>query len=118
MLLAARCHRLAPLVAPVRPSWKDRYPIIPIERYAEWRTPVGLPFDPWMRVHARLGGAVVRPEPRSMEITQPVDDWEAWIGMSLPDDGEYVFPSGLAPLSVAGGVGQYWEPNVWMLHKV
>jgi len=37
MAAVARRHRLAPLVAPVRPSWKDRYPLIPIERYASWR---------------------------------------------------------------------------------
>lgn len=118
MALAARVRGLAPLVAPVRPSWKDRYPITSIERYARWQTPEGLPFDPWMRVHARLGGSILRPEPHSMEITRPVADWERWINMALPDDGDYVFPSGLAPLSVNGDVGQYWEPNVWMLHDV
>lgn len=25
------------VIAPVRPTWKERYPLIPIERYAEWR---------------------------------------------------------------------------------
>ena len=32
----ARLAGLAPLVAPVRPSWKSRYPLTPIERYAVW----------------------------------------------------------------------------------
>jgi hypothetical protein len=36
--------------------------------------------------------------------------------MAFPDDGQYVFPHGLAPLTVSGGEGDYWEPNVWMLH--
>src|SRR5258708_31304265 len=36
------------LIAPVRPSWKDRYPLIPIAEYAAWRRADGLPFDPWM----------------------------------------------------------------------
>jgi hypothetical protein len=31
----ARSADLAPLVAPVRPSWKDRYPLTPIDRYAQ-----------------------------------------------------------------------------------
>jgi hypothetical protein len=57
----------------------------------------GLPFDPWMRVHARLGATVVRAEPRSMEFTAPVADWERWLGLDLPEAGEYVFPGGLAP---------------------
>jgi hypothetical protein len=107
---------LAPLVAPVRPSWKDRYPLTPIERYAHWQRSDGLPFDPWLRVHARLGATVLRTEPRSMRIEGPVDEWELWTGMTFPEDGEYVFPFGLSPLRVDGGVGRYWEPNVWMQH--
>lgn len=118
MTVAARSRGLRRLVAPVRPSWKDRYPITPIAQYARWRRADGLPFDPWMRVHARLGASVLRAEPRSMEITGPVEEWEAWTGMRFPEDGEYVFPAGLAPLTVEGGVGRYWEPNVWMLHEV
>ena len=55
MAVAARQAGLNTLVAPVRPSWKDRYPLIPIDRYARWQRPDGLPFDPWQRVHARLG---------------------------------------------------------------
>jgi hypothetical protein len=115
---SARQENLAPLLAPVRPSWKDRYPLIDIERYSTWQRDDGLPFDPWMRVHARLGGAVLRPEPRSMRITAPVADWEVWTGLSFPADGSYVFPEGLAPLTVTDGTGRYWEPNVWMLHSV
>ena len=114
----ARSHGLRALVAPVRPNHKDRYPITPIERYARWRRPDGLPFDPWMRVHTRIGGRILRPEPRSLHIAAPGRDWEAWTGMAFPDDGQYVFPGGLAPLTVAGGEGDYWEPNVWMLHEV
>jgi hypothetical protein len=111
-------HGLAPLVAPVRPSWKDRYPLIPIERYARWQRPDGLPFDPWQRVHARLGAGLLRTEPRSMEISGPVADWEAWTQMAFPGDGEYTFPGGLAPLTVTGDTGAYWEPNIWMRHDV
>jgi hypothetical protein len=115
---AARAAGLAPLVAPVRPSLKDRYPLTPIERYATWRRPDGLPFDPWLRVHARLGATTLRPEPRSLQIEAPVGDWESWTGMALPEDGDYVFPAGLAPLSVRDGTGSYFEPNVWMRHEV
>jgi hypothetical protein len=117
MAALAAQHQLAPLVAPVRPSWKDRSPLVPIEEYAQWRDPAGLPFDPWLRVHARLGGRILRAEPESMRITAPVADWEAWTGMTFPADGAYVFPRGLAPLQVVDGTGCYWEPNVWMIHE-
>ncbi|HXY43274.1 MAG TPA: hypothetical protein VEH29_03730, partial [Acidimicrobiales bacterium] len=97
---------------------KDRYPLTPIEQYAHWARPDGLPFDPWIRVHARLGGKVLRPEAESLEIEAPVADWETWIGLELPADGDYIFPGGLAPLTVKDGVGLYFEPNVWMLHEL
>jgi hypothetical protein len=118
MTVAARHAGLAPLIAPVRPSWKDRYPLTPIERYATWTRPDGLPFDPWLRVHARMGATILRTEPESLQIEAPVADWEQWTEMTFPDDGTYVFPAGLAPLHVLDGTGSYWEPNVWMLHAI
>ncbi len=94
MAALARAQGLRALVAPVRPNWKDRYPLTPIARYAQWRRPDGLPFDPWMRVHVRLGAEILRPEPRSLHIAAPVEDWQAWTGMAFPEDGPTPFPAG------------------------
>jgi len=113
-----RAHDFASLVAPVRPSWKERYPLTPIERYAEWRREDGLLFDPWLRVHERAGASILRVAPESLRITGSVAEWEEWVGMRFPEDGVYVFPGGLAPLTVDGGTGRYWEPNVWMRHAL
>jgi hypothetical protein len=114
----ARGAGLAPLVAPVRPMWKDRFPLHPVEDYVRWRRRDGLPFDPWIRLHVRLGARVLRPEPKSMEFSAPVPDWERWTGSRFDRDGWYVFPGGLAPLTVTGRFGRYWEPNVWLQHEV
>lgn len=118
MAAMATSAGLAPLLAPVRPNRKHIYPLTPIERYVAWQRSDGLPFDPWLRAHVRLGGRAIRCEPRSMEITAPVGDWEAWAQIDFPEDGLYVFPEGLAPLTVEDGLGAYWEPNVWVLHTV
>jgi GNAT superfamily N-acetyltransferase len=120
MARIAADHGLRDLIAPVRPSAKERYPLTPIERYASWTREDGLPFDPWMRVHARVGGTVLRPEPRSLYIEGTVGEWEAWTEMAFPESGDYVFPHGLAPVAIdrARDVGRYWEPNVWMRHGV
>jgi len=116
----ARRHRLGSLIAPVRPSWKERYPLIPIERYASWRRADGLPLDPWMRAHERIGAVVLKPEPRSLRITGTVAEWEEWTEMSFPQTGEYWFPGGLATVEIdrRSDRGRYWEPNVWMRHEV
>jgi hypothetical protein len=115
--LAAR-HGFDSLIAPLRPTWKDRYPLASIEDYARWTREDGMPFDPWIRLHVRLGAEILRPEPHSLRITAPVADWERWTGLPLPASGEYVFPDGLAPLSVdrETDVAGYWEPNVWVRH--
>jgi hypothetical protein len=118
MIELAREHGLEALIAPVRPNWKERYPLTPIERYARWRRDDGLLFDPWMRVHERMGAEVLKPEPESLRITGARAEWEEWVGMPFPEDGAYVFPGGLAPVSFADDVGRYWEPNVWMRHAV
>lgn len=110
---------LGSLIAPVRPSWKERYPLVPIERYVTWRRADGLPFDPWMRVHARLGATILKPEPRSLRITGTVAEWEAWTQMAFPESGDYWFPRGLATVAIdrEDDRGRYWEPNVWMHHS-
>jgi GNAT superfamily N-acetyltransferase len=108
------------LVAPVRPSLKDRYPITPIERYVTWTTDTGEPFDPWIRVHVRRGAEIVKPVPRSMHIAGSIAQWEEWTGMRFPDDGQFTFPAGLAPVEIdhSRDVGLYWEPNVWIVHTL
>ena len=115
--IAAR-HGLEAVIAPVRPTLKDRYPLIPIERYVEWRREDGSHFDPWIRAHERVGGVVVAPAPQSMRIEAPVADWQEWTEMQFPEDGSYVVPGMLAPLEVRGGVGVHVEPNVWVRHPL
>jgi len=114
----ARSAGLSSVIAPVRPTRKERYPLIPIESYMEWRRGDGTHFDPWIRVHERVGGEILAAAPRSMVIRAPASDWEEWTGLPFPSDGEYVFPGGLATLVVADGVGTHVEPNVWVWHPV
>jgi GNAT superfamily N-acetyltransferase len=108
------------LVAPVRPSWKSRYPLVPIERYTSWTTSEGHPFDPWLRTHARLGAEIVRPCVESMTIDGSVAEWEKWAAMRFPESGDYVVPGALTLVSIdrESDRGVYVEPNVWMHHRL
>ena len=116
----ARSHGLQSLIAPVRPNWKERYPLVPIERYAAWRRPDGLLFDPWMRVHERIGATILKPEPHSLRITGTVAEWQDWTDMTFPETDDYWFPGGLATVHIDQDKdrGSYWEPNVWMRHDL
>jgi hypothetical protein len=120
MAEVARDACLGDLIAPVRPSLKDRYPITPIEQYVSWTRENGEPFDPWIRIHTRRGGQIVKPIPHSMRITGTVAEWEEWTGMRFPGDGQYTFPAGLAPVEIdhRRDRGSYWEPNVWIVHAI
>jgi GNAT superfamily N-acetyltransferase len=118
MRRVAHENGLRELIAPVRPTFKDRYPLIPIEQYIDWRRDDGSHFDPWVRIHELIGGMVLAPAPESMRIEAPVADWEAWTAMRFPEDGSYVVPGMLAPLEVRDGVGVHVEPNIWLHHSV
>jgi len=112
--------KLDAVVAPVRPTLKSSYPLTPMARYVQWTDGEGLPLDPWMRVHARMGADVVRVIPRAMVIAGPVGQWEAWTDMRFPDSGSYVVPGALQPVSIdrERDEGRYEDPNVWMTHRL
>ena len=116
----AAAHGYPNLIAPLRPTWKERYPLTSIDRYAAWTREDGLPFDPWIRLHVRLGAEILRPVERSLHITGTAVEWEEWTETAFPESGAYVFPHGLAPLQVdrEADLGDYWEPNVWVRHRV
>ena len=75
MRVAAAANGLRELIAPVRPTSKSSYPLIPIERYVEWRRDDGAHFDPWIRVHERIGGEILAIAPESMRMKFPVGGW-------------------------------------------
>jgi GNAT superfamily N-acetyltransferase len=113
-------HRLGDLVAPVRPTDKQKYPLIEMTDYITWRRPDGLSFDPWIRVHERIGGAIARAAPAAMRVTGTVAQWEDWTGMALPATGTYVVPGGLVPVRIdrERDAGEYVEPACWVHHRV
>ena len=116
----AATHGLAALVAPVRPMLKGRYPLAPMASYVTWRRPDGSSFDPWLRVHRRLGARVLGIARRAMTVTATVAEWEARTGLRFPASGRYVVPGGFNPITIdrRRDLGRYVEPNVWMRHPV
>ena len=109
---------LGQVIAPVRPTLKSRYPLTPIETFMTWTREDGLPLDPWLRTHVRLGAKLLAPAPASQTMTGTVADWEKWTNMPFPSAGPYVIPDGLTVLHIdrESNTGTYIEPNIWLRH--
>jgi hypothetical protein len=114
----AQDHGMHSLVAPVRPTLKSTYPLTPFERYVGWKRDDGTPFDPWLRVHHRLGAEFLKLMSRSLVVAGTVAEWEEWTGLAFPESGEYVVPGALQPVTIdrERDTGRYEDPNVWMRH--
>jgi len=108
------------LVAPVRPSHKHLEPHLPIENYAHRVREDGLPTDPWLRVHARAGGEILKVAPYSMVIANTLEAWRTWTGLPFDQTGPCVVPQALVPVhvSVEQNHAAYVEPNVWVTHDL
>lgn len=117
--VAAADAGIEAMIAPVRPVLKHHYPLIPMAQYLTWRTDDDQPFDPWVRLHLRLGGVQAGIAYPSMTVRGSVAEWQEWTDLSLPGAGEYVIPGGLVPLTVdrRADVATYREPNVWFVHR-
>lgn len=111
---AGICH----VFAPIRPTWKHRYPNVEMSEYLTWTREDGLSFDPWIRTHQRMGAVIVRPAPNSMVIPGKVAEWEAWAKMDFPVSGHYIVPDALNLLHVdrERDTAVYREENLWMQH--
>ncbi|SHE58076.1 N-acetyltransferase [Streptoalloteichus hindustanus] len=111
---------LTDLLVPLRPNHKHREPRVPLAEYVRRRRPDGLPEDPWLRVHVRLGAEVVRVCPASMSIAGSLAQWREWTGLPFDRSGEVEVPDALAPVhvSVEHDHAVYVEPNVWLRHRL
>jgi GNAT superfamily N-acetyltransferase len=108
----------ADLVAPVRPSRKSDHPHVPMAEYVTWQREDGLPYDPWLRVHVRAGGRIVKVCPASMVIPGSLAQWRTWTGLPFNRSGPVDVPGALTPVhvSVEHDHAVYVEPNVWVRH--
>jgi len=116
----ARAHAFLDLIVPVRPTWKPRYPLQSIQRYADWRRADGLYYDPWLRTHQRLGATFLACADSTLIVEGSIDDWQTWTGMVFPESGPYIVDGALQPvwINVEDDIGRYDDPNVWMRHRV
>ena len=110
---------LQSVFAPLRPTWKSRYPQVGMSEYATWKRDDGFSIDPWIRTHQRMGAQIIGPAPNSMVIPGTVVEWEGWAEMAFPVTGEYVVPDALNLVQVdrENDSAVYREENLWVQHR-
>jgi GNAT superfamily N-acetyltransferase len=110
----------AELVAPVRPSGKQRGPETSMSEYARETRDDGMPTDPWLRTHVRAGGEIEGVCPRSMVIAGTLAEWRGWTGLPFDRTEDVVVPGALVPVraTVEHDTAVYVEPNVWVRHRL
>ena len=108
------------LAAPVRPNEKSKYPLTSIDEYIKWTNNEGLPYDAWLRVHARMGGKIIKPCHEAMTIRGTRAEWEEWTEIKFPQSGTFTIPGALNPIEmdIQKDEGVYFEPNVWMQYSI
>ncbi|MCK4653617.1 MAG: hypothetical protein KAU01_04150, partial [Candidatus Cloacimonetes bacterium] len=120
MFQIGRKHDLESLIIPVRPTLKKDYPLTDMKRYITWKREDGQLFDPWLRIHKKLGGEIIKECSKAMKISGTISDWENWTGMKFPESGKYIIPGALeqVEINVEENEGIYIEPNVWVEHRI
>ena len=120
LIRIARINNFSFLTIPVRPSLKSKYPLTSIDEYITWKREDGLPFDPWLRVHVKCGGKIIKSCHKAMYIPGTIKEWEAWTGLTFLQSGSYTVNGALNPIIIdlAEDRGEYIEPNVWVVHEI
>lgn len=107
------------LVIPVRPSRKALEPRTPMVDYLARTRDDGLPYDPWLRVHARAGGRIGAICPTSMTIVGTLAQWRKGTGLPFDASGDVEVEGALVPVHVSlpHDHAVYVEPNVWVQYR-
>ncbi len=108
------------LFGPVRPAAKSAEPAVPMSAYIARVRADGLPADPWIRTHVRVGGRIVKICPLSMTIPGSLSQWQDWTGQQFTESGAtaVVGAISLVHVDLAQDHAVYVEANVWIYHSL
>jgi len=108
-------HGFSRLIVPVRPTLKSKFPKESIDKYIERVRDDKLPFDPWLRAHAKSGGKILNICHKSMVIKASLNKWNNWTQKTLTT-GKHQIDGALVPITIdiESREGSYIEPNVWV----
>ncbi|XBX10026.1 hypothetical protein QMP26_19440 [Enterocloster clostridioformis] len=105
------------IVIPLRPSLKHLYPLIDSGSYINWKNWEGYPYDPWLRVHIKGGGKIVK-QCKGISIRASIQEWELWTGLHFATSGQYIVQGALNPVyaDLSNNMAYYTQDNIWVVH--
>ena len=67
----------------------------------------------------KIGGKILKVANPSMRVRGTISDWQRWTGMYFGESNKYIIQGALNPINIdlENNLGEYIEPNVWVLHK-
>jgi amino acid adenylation domain-containing protein len=119
MNMLARLRGFEHVIIPVRPTFKEQFYQMSLEEYSDKKRDDGELYDPWLRVHHRLGGRNIGLCHRSQVIEGSVEDWEIWAGRTFDTSGEYQVKGAMQPVKIdlEANRGLYLDQAVWIRHQ-
>ena len=91
-------------------------------QYSEWKVSdkngIIRPYDPWARIHSRLGGEFL-PGRTAMYFTGTVSQWSTWTNLSFPYSGLYIVPGANQPvqIDIEKDIGWYEDVGIPLIYK-
>jgi hypothetical protein len=118
--LISKNNQMHWVIAPVRPSQKDKYPLEQLDIYLNRKTENGDMYDPWVRAHINLGAEILNICSESVIVKASPKKWHEWTGIAFEKSGDYILSKGLVPMKMdlEKNVGSYIEPNVWVRYRL
>lgn len=111
-------HGLTHFTLPIRPTYKHRYPDLPMSEYIN-KQEDGKIYDPWIRTHLNCGAQVIRVCPKSMHVQGDIAFWADLTAQSLSAIGDYRVDGALnlVHIDMEKNIGDYWEDNIWIYYS-
>ena len=108
------------VLAPVRPVFKKDFKDKSLEEYAKLKTANNFPFDPWLKVHEKIGGKIVSYCNESQFVEGTLEQWKLWTGNTFKKSGLYNVNDAMQKIeiNIEENTGKYFDQAIMYSHSV
>lgn len=91
-----------------------------MSEYIDRKNNKGEYYDPWLNIHSKIGGKLLKICDKSMYIDGSIEQWKKWTHLKFDNNLESPIPTGFVPLRIyhPNHFAYYIESNVWFEHRL